>query len=81
MFLQVVCSKAGKDKGSFSVVLSEDDNFVYIADGKLRKVVKPKRKNPKHLAFTKSFLTENDCESDSALRAALAKFNDKTGGI
>lgn len=75
MLGQVVLSKAGKDSGSFYVVLREEGDFAYIADGRLRKAEKPKRKRKKHLAPTKTVLAPRDYETDSQLRAALSKFN------
>lgn len=50
---EIVCSKAGRDKGKYFVVMETDGSeFVYICDGKLRKVDKPKKKKIKHLAKT-----------------------------
>lgn len=80
MLGQVVLSKAGKDSGSFYVVLSEEDDFAYIADGRLRKVEKPKKKRFKHLAPTKTVLEESTYETNALLRAALAKFNQTDEG-
>jgi len=80
MLYQVVRSKAGKDSGSFFAVVREECGFAYIADGKLRKADRPKRKNPRHLAPTSTVLEAGDCETDRKLRAALAKFNEQTGG-
>ncbi len=49
---QVVISKAGRDKGRKFIILKEiDRDYVYIADGCLRKVEKPKKKKVKHLKF------------------------------
>ena len=49
----IVLSKAGRDKGNYFVVLATvDENFVYIADGDLRKVDNPKLKKCKHLENT-----------------------------
>lgn len=80
MLGQVVLSKAGKDSGSFYVILSEENDVAYIADGKLRKVEKPKRKNVKHLAPTKTVLAPEAYETNARLRAALAKFNQTDEG-
>lgn len=80
MLGQVVLSKAGKDSGSFYVILREEDDFAYIADGRLRKVEKPKLKRKKHLAPTKTVLEAKDCETNSSLRAALSKFNETNEG-
>ncbi|HCX65467.1 MAG TPA: RNA-binding protein [Eubacteriaceae bacterium] len=50
---QVVRSNAGRDKGRFFIVVSiEDERYVSIADGDLRKADKKKRKKRKHLAKT-----------------------------
>ena len=49
----IVLSKAGRDKGNYFVVLKTvDENFVYIADGDMRKVDNPKLKKCKHLENT-----------------------------
>jgi ribosomal protein L14E/L6E/L27E len=47
---QIVLSKAGRDKGKKFIVYSViDENYVYLVDGKLRKVEKPKKKKIKHI--------------------------------
>ncbi len=76
MLGQVVLSKAGKDSGSFYAVIREEEGFVYIADGKLRKAENPKKKRVKHIAPTKTVLGPEDLETNSKLRAALSKFNE-----
>ena len=55
---QIVCSKAGRDKGYFMVVVEEGDGFVFVCDGKERPLERPKRKNIKHIAFTNTVLEE-----------------------
>lgn len=42
-------SKAGHDKGRLYVVVKEDQEFVYLADGKNRSVSSPKKKKRKHI--------------------------------
>lgn len=46
----LVKATAGRDKDSYFVAVGEDGGFVYIADGRERKLEKPKRKNPKHIS-------------------------------
>ncbi len=47
---RVVISKAGRDKGKKFIILKIiDKDYVYIADGCLRKTEKPKKKKLKHL--------------------------------
>jgi len=76
MLGQVVLSKAGKDSGSFYAVIREEEGFVYLADGRLRKAENPKKKSIKHIAPTKTVLGPEDLETNSKLRAALSKFNE-----
>jgi len=47
---QIVISTAGRDKGrKFVVLCIIDEKYVYISDGDIRKVEKPKLKKIKHL--------------------------------
>ena len=47
----IVTSLCGRDKGrSFVVVEIIDADYVYIADGRLRRVESPKRKKIKHIS-------------------------------
>ena len=47
---RLVVSTTGRDKGKFYLTLGKDkDSRVFVADGENRKVVRPKRKNEKHL--------------------------------
>lgn len=75
MLGQIVLSKAGKDRGSFYAIVLEDNEFAFIADGRLRKVEKPKRKRKKHLSFTKTVLEKDALETNGKLIAALSEFN------
>lgn len=50
---RVVYSKAGRDIDRIFIILDIiDDEYVYICDGDLRNVEKPKKKKIKHLIFT-----------------------------
>ncbi len=49
----VVRAIAGRDQGGYFVVLSIQDGYAEIADGKRRKLEKPKRKNVRHLRGTR----------------------------
>lgn len=48
----IVKSKAGRDKGDLFIVIRREGEYVYLANGDLRKVDKPKRKKLKHLQGT-----------------------------
>ena len=45
----VVVSTAGHDQGEIFYVVSTDDQFLYLANGKDRTLDKPKRKKRKHV--------------------------------
>lgn len=50
---KVVYSKAGRDKDRFFMIVSKlNEEYVYISDGSLRLIQKPKKKKIKHLSFT-----------------------------
>ena len=42
-------SKAGRDKDCIYVIISVNDEYVYLADGKKRPVCRAKKKNCKHV--------------------------------
>ena len=68
----VICN-AGREKDRLMCVLESDEKYVYICDGKERKLDNPKRKNPKHLIKTEKQLSDSMFSTDRALRKALSK--------
>lgn len=80
----VVCAVAGRDKGKFFVVTAQEDNFVYLCDGKIRKVGSPKKKKIKHVEFIgmkNDFLYDKLSSggkiTNKEVRYALADFGDR----
>lgn len=55
---QVVISKAGRDKGTYYIVMACQENYVLVADGVLRRVDHLKKKKIKHLQPTKEVIDE-----------------------
>lgn len=49
---QLVFSKSGRDKGRLFVVTSVEGEYLYLVDGKLRKIETPKKKKKKHVQKT-----------------------------
>lgn len=76
----VVSSLAGHDRGREYVVLKTDGAFVWLADGKIRKLNNPKRKSLRHLSLGKMGSQEladviySGRVTDSVIRKELAKF-------
>lgn len=46
-------SLAGHDKGKIYLVIGETENYVYVADGQIRPIDTPKKKNKKHIQLIK----------------------------
>ena len=42
-------SKAGHDKGHLYVIYDVDETYVYLVDGQIRTIDKPKKKKRKHV--------------------------------
>ncbi|MFO7635962.1 MAG: KOW domain-containing RNA-binding protein [Clostridia bacterium] len=75
---QIVLSKAGRDKGKYFFVLSmtQDGQFVFVADGNLRKVDNPKKKKIKHVDMTdkeSEKIARKVAEGKSIQNAEIAK--------
>ena len=49
---QVVFSKRGRDKGTAFIVTAEEGEYLWLVDGKLRKLSAPKKKKMKHVQIT-----------------------------
>ena len=70
----VVRADAGRDMenpyGGFFVVTEVSEGYCMIADGKTRKLARPKRKNMKHIRATGSMINLSDI-TDKKLRVLL----------
>ena len=72
----LIVSKAGRDKGQLFFVIDADEQYVYLADGKSRKLEKPKRKKRRHVqaAFqTESRIAEKIRNGDKVLNSELRR--------
>ena len=54
----IVVSTMGRDKNSYFIVVEIEENYVYLVDGSIRKIDRPKKKKIKHIELT-SFHEEN----------------------
>jgi len=70
----IIKSKAGHDGGSFYVITGYDGEKPLIADGRRRKLAKPKAKNTKHISKTNTTVDMTDL-TDKKLRSYLHSFN------
>ena len=58
MIGQFAVSKAGHDKGVLYVVISQEGEYVFLCDGRMKTPDKPKKKKVKHIQLVKE--TVND---------------------
>ena len=79
----IVYSIAGRDSGTYFVVLSTEENFAYICDGKSRKTDTPKKKKIKHLKvgfghseYIAQKLENGDKVTNSELRIELSSYEE-----
>jgi len=70
----IVKSTSGHDKDSFYVIVGVRESLPLIADGRRRKLGKPKAKNPKHIARTNTTIDMAEL-TDKKLRGYLHSFN------
>ena len=72
----LVVSKAGRDQGQLFYVIDADEQYVYLADGKSRRLEKPKRKKRKHVEQvprTESRIAEKIRNGEKVLNSELRK--------
>ena len=68
----LVYSIAGRDKGNLFMVLKAEGDFVYLADGDVRRAENPKKKRLKHINKTNTLLQADfDNISNSDIRKML----------
>lgn len=70
---RVVISAAGHDSGRFMLVTRAEEGYVYVADGKERKLSSPKKKNIRHVRATSGSI-EPEGLTDKRLRQTLSAF-------
>lgn len=46
---RIVSSRAGHDKHLMYIIIDVDSKYVYLVDGRLKKLENPKRKNKRHI--------------------------------
>lgn len=55
---KLAISKSGHDKDHLYVIIKEETEYVYLADGTLKTVAHPKKKNKKHIQIIKQIPEE-----------------------
>lgn len=68
---RLVVSTAGHDKGCILCVLEEQGEYLLLADGKQRKVQKPKRKKLKHIVLFEDAAIYSGPTTNKAIHAFI----------
>lgn len=74
----IVRSAAGRDKGKFMVIVSIEGDFAYIADGRERKLERPKKKRLKHIRVTNTVVSPDHMATDKGLRKLLRDYTEQS---
>ena len=81
---QIVISKAGRDKGDVFIVYNIDGDYLYLVDGKSRRLERPKKKKIRHIQPTKTInaalreaIIAKKYVKDADFRTALKNFMEK----
>ena len=79
MIGMLAVSKAGHDKRKIYVITGEDDEYVYLADGRNRTMSRPKRKNRKHIQIIKKIRMEKpqDGYRDLEIKRTIKKYQEE----
>lgn len=79
MIGMLAVSKAGHDSRLTYVIIEEDGEYVYLADGKIRTVDRPKKKNRKHIQIIKKIQIEKpeDGFKDLEIRKVIKKYQEE----
>ena len=72
---QLVRSRAGRDKTRTFAVMAVEGQMLFLADGSLRSLNKPKRKKRKHVAPIATVLPADCLQDDQKLRQAIADYD------
>ena len=89
---QLVFSKSGRDKGKLFIVINIEGDYLYLADGKFRKIETPKKKKYKHVQKVnyvvdqiKGKIQEESHLKNADLRQAIKDYleatSNKRGGL
>lgn len=80
-----VASLAGHDKNQIYIIIKEDDEYVYLSDGRLKPVIAPKKKNKKHIQIIKKDtdveltqkLINGECVRDEEIKRTIKLYEQK----
>ena len=71
-------SKAGHDKGQLYIIIKEDEEYVYLTDGRLKPLYGPKKKKKKHIQIIKKTarIKEEKPLSNEIIKHAIREYKE-----
>ena len=81
-------SLAGHDKGTTYLVIKQENDSVYLVDGKFHPLAKPKKKNQKHIRleefriedFMSKSILEKEKMFDHEIKYAIKQLSERSKG-
>lgn len=72
-------SQAGHDKNRIYVIIKEEDEYVYLADGRSRTADRPKKKNKKHIQIIRKVQIKplGDGYQDLEIKRIIKKYQEE----
>ena len=70
----IAISKAGHDKGHTYLIVKSDDKYVYLSDGRIKKVDSPKKKKIKHIQVVKTDYSYGNNITDAVVVKGIKDF-------
>ena len=78
-------SKAGHDKSQLYIITAVEGDFVYLCDGRLKPIEKPKKKRTKHIQIINTTvedelynkLLKQETVRNEEIKYAIRKYNEK----
>lgn len=82
---KLAVSRAGHDKGTLYLIVGQEGNSVYLADGILKKYASPKKKNRKHIQPVlhglsdeeAKGLADNPADADTKIKRCIRLYNER----
>ena len=80
---KLALSKAGHDKDKLYLIVNEEQDTVYLADGRKRGLLKPKKKNRRHIQVIYEGIDEEELKlffrnpawADNRIRETIELYN------
>ena len=80
---KLALSKAGHDKDKLYLIIKEEQDTVYLADGRKRGLLKPKKKNRRHIQVIYEGIDEEELKlffrnpawADNRIRETIELYN------